>query len=324
MELTIGCGRTVSRPALPHGRGRVGFLRSDCCDSGVPQADHFVRRPERGRLALSRKEIKINILTDRDYLTNVQYRDDTNLAARQSIYVYRRPRVDLIASVLDLAGLTGRETVAEIGCGNGPYLAELARRGHTGRLLGVDLSPGMLAITRDAARPAGVTVGDAQRLPLADGGADVILAPHMLFHVPDRAAAAAEFRRVTRPAGQVLVVLNAADHLAELLALAAGAAAALGVGDPGIWDEHQRHVSMTLDPGQRLLSGVFEAVERHDFVGQLVLPRPEPVSRYIASMRVTQAMPDPAALIAAAVAGIPFGPDGTFRVTTHSGLLICR
>jgi SAM-dependent methyltransferase len=238
--------------------------------------------------------------------------------------VYQQPRIDLVATVLDLAGLTGRETVAEIGCGNGPYLAGLARRGHAGRLLGVDLSPGMLAITRAAVPPVGVTVGDAQRLPLADGGADVTLAPHMLFHVPDRAAAAAEFRRVTRPAGQVLVILNGADHLAELLALAAGTAAALCAGDPGIWDDHQRHVSLTLDPGQLLLSDVFGAVERHDFFGQLVLPGPESVSRYIASMRATQAMPDPAALTAAAVARIPFGPDGTFRVTTHCGLLICR
>jgi SAM-dependent methyltransferase len=226
--------------------------------------------------------------------------------------------------VLKLAGLTGRETVAEIGCGNGPYLAELARRGHAGRLLGLDLSPGMLASTRGAVPRVGLTVGDAQRLPMADGGADVVLAPHMLFHVPDRPAAAAEFRRVTRSAGQVLVILNAADHLAELRALAAGAAAGLGVGDPGIWDERQRHVSMTLGPGQQLLSGVFEAVERHDFLGQLVLPGPEPVSRYIGSMRTTQAMPDPAAVTAAAVSRIPFGPDGTFRVTTHSGLLICR
>jgi SAM-dependent methyltransferase len=237
--------------------------------------------------------------------------------------VYRRPQIDLVATVLDLAGLTGRETVAEIGCGNGPYLAGLARRGHAGRLLGVDLSPGMLAATRAAVPRVGVTVGDAQRLPLATGAADVVLAPHMLYHVPDRAAAAAEFRRVTRPVGAVLVTLNGADHLVELAELACATAATLGPCDPGIWDE-QRHLSMTLDSGRQLLSGVFEKVERHDFAGHLVLPRPEPVSRYIASMRATQAMRDPAAFTAAVVARIPFGPDGTFRVTAHSGLLICR
>jgi SAM-dependent methyltransferase len=230
----------------------------------------------------------------------------------------------LVANVLDLAGLTGQETVTEIGCGNGPYLTRLDRCGHAGPLLGVDLSPGMLAITRAAVPRAAVIVGDAQRLPLADDAADVTLAPHMLYHVPDRVAAAEEFRRVTRQGGHVLVTLNGADHVAEFRDLAAQAAARLGLPDTGIQAEYQTFLSMTLDVGQQLLSRVFETVERHDFMGQLVLPGAEPVSRYLASMRSTQTMPDPPAFTAAAVAGIQFGPDGAFRVTTHSGLLICQ
>jgi SAM-dependent methyltransferase len=263
-------------------------------------------------------------LTNQDYLTKVQYRDDANLSARQSIYAYQQPRIDLVAAVLDLARLTGDETVADVGCGNGVYLAALARRGHAGRLLGADLSAGMLAITRTVATAAAVTVADAQRLPLADGTADVTLAPHMLYHVPDRAAAVAEFRRVTRPGGQVLVVLNCPDHLAELGDLLTGTAAALGLPDAGMRAECGSEQSLTLDGGRQLLANVFETVERHDFVAELVLPSPEPVARYIASMRSTQVMPDPAAFTAAAVAGIPFGADGIFRVKTHPGLLICR
>ena len=79
-------------------------------------------------------------LTDRDYLRSRQYRTDANLAVRQSIYQFQRPKVDLAAAVLDLARLTGTETVADVGCGNGIYLAELTRRGHAGRAIGVDLS----------------------------------------------------------------------------------------------------------------------------------------------------------------------------------------
>jgi SAM-dependent methyltransferase len=264
------------------------------------------------------------ILTDHRYLTQVQYRDDSNLAARQSIYVHQQPRVDLVASVLDLARLGGHETVADIGCGNGIYLARLVERGHSGRLLGADLSPGMLAIARSAAPLSAVTVADAERLPLADGAADVTLAPHMLYHVPDRAAAVAEFRRVTRPGGQAVVVLNGADHLAGFGDLAAETLAALGLPDPGIRAEYGTSLSMTLDVGQQLLGQVFDEVQRHDFVAELVLRSAEPVARYIASMRATQAMPDPLAFTTAAVARIPFGSDGAFRVMTHSGLLICR
>jgi cyclopropane fatty-acyl-phospholipid synthase-like methyltransferase len=78
---------------------------------------------------------------DRSYLRDVQYRTDANLAARQSMYAYQHPRLDLAAAVLGLGGLHGEETVADVGCGNGAYLAELAARGHAGPVLGMDMSP---------------------------------------------------------------------------------------------------------------------------------------------------------------------------------------
>ena len=82
--------------------------------------------------------------TDRSCPQDVQYRTDANLAARQSIYACQQPRQDLPRLALELTALRGSETVADIGCGNGACLAELARRGHTGPVAGVDLSAGML------------------------------------------------------------------------------------------------------------------------------------------------------------------------------------
>ena len=86
--------------------------------------------------------------TDRSFLRDVQYKTDVNLVARQSIYAYQRPPADLPREIRGLAGLSGHEVVADIGCGNGRYLAELARRGHAGRVAGNDLSPGMLNAAR--------------------------------------------------------------------------------------------------------------------------------------------------------------------------------
>jgi SAM-dependent methyltransferase len=82
---------------------------------------------------------------DRSALTEVQYRTDANLGARQAIYAYQQPQLDPPREVIDLAGLTGPESVVHVGCGNGLYLAELARRQHAGPVAGLDLSPGMLA-----------------------------------------------------------------------------------------------------------------------------------------------------------------------------------
>ena len=46
----------------------------------------------------------------RSWLQDAQYRTDANLAARQSIYAYQDPRLDLPALVPGLAGLRGGGT----------------------------------------------------------------------------------------------------------------------------------------------------------------------------------------------------------------------
>jgi SAM-dependent methyltransferase len=253
--------------------------------------------------------------TDRNVLTGGQYRTDANLAARQSMYAFQRPRMDLPAAVLNLAQLDGTEMVADIGCGNGTYLAELSRRGHGGQAVGVDLSAGMLEAARGAAPRAGVLLGDASRLPLADGCADVALAPHMLYHVPDPLAAIIELRRVTRPGGRVLAVLNGADHLRELRQLVA-AELGLDVAAEG-WP-----LRLRMDEGVELLRSVFGIVERHDFSTELELTGSAPVSAYLSSMIPVQELPDPDRAVAAAVGAVPYGPDGVFRVRTHCGCLV--
>jgi 16S rRNA G1207 methylase RsmC len=63
---------------------------------------------------------------NRDYLHGTQYKTDKNLAARQSIYAYQHPRVDLAARVLDLAAPALSGTVVDVGCGNGMYPAAAA------------------------------------------------------------------------------------------------------------------------------------------------------------------------------------------------------
>jgi len=73
--------------------------------------------------------------TGQSYLRESQYKTDVNLAARQSVYAYQQPRIDLVRETLGLAALDGPEVVADVGCGNGRYLAELARRGHAGPAL---------------------------------------------------------------------------------------------------------------------------------------------------------------------------------------------
>jgi SAM-dependent methyltransferase len=253
--------------------------------------------------------------TDRSYLQHVQYRTDANLAARQSIFAFQHPRIDLPAAVLDLAGLRGDETVADVGCGNGAYLAELARRGHIGPVLGMDLSTGMLAAARRRAPAAALAAADAAALPVREHAASLTLAAHMLYHVPDPRAAVRELRRVTRPSGQVLVVLNGSNHLRELRDLIA-AALQITTSQPPLGDQ------LRLDDGQELLGSEFTSVTRHDFTSELRIPGPAPIEHYVRSMISTHDPRAPGALAAVVASRLP-ARGGQFLVRTDTGCLVC-
>lgn len=255
--------------------------------------------------------------TDRSCLRDLQYRTDANLAARQAIYAYQRPKLDLPPAVLGLVALRGDETVADVGCGNGAYLAELARRGHCGPVLGVDFSAGMLRAARSRAPRASLIAGDAGALPLRDDASRLTLAMHMLYHLPEPAVAVRELRRITRPGGRVLVVLNGEDHLRELRDLITAAVR------PSSGPEPPLRERLRLDAGETLLASQFASVARHDFTGELVVPGPGPVEDYVRSMIISQDQADPRALAAAVGGLVPAGHGQPFRIRTHTGCLVC-
>ncbi|MHB1986371.1 MAG: methyltransferase domain-containing protein [Acidimicrobiales bacterium] len=71
---------------------------------------------------------------------------------------------------------------------------------------------------------------DAVVLPFPDHVFDAVLAPHMLYHVVDRHAAAHELRRVLAPGGTCVAVTNGAGSIAARHMLGENAA---GASSPG-------------------------------------------------------------------------------------------
>ncbi len=102
-----------------------------------------------------------------------------------------------------------RGHVVDFGCGNGAQTVLLAA--FCDRVTGVDVDPVFLADFRARITAAGLqgqvraeVLADG-RIPLPDGGADVVTSFTVLEHVPDEAAALAEMRRVLRPGGRLVV-----------------------------------------------------------------------------------------------------------------------
>jgi ubiquinone/menaquinone biosynthesis C-methylase UbiE len=254
-------------------------------------------------------------VTSAEYIREQQYASETNLAARQSIYQYRTQPFRLHPAVIDLASLTGAERMLDVGCGNGAYLYELARRKHSGMVCGFDMSRGMLdGPRRNGLGPLGVA--DAQYLPFVDNAFDCVLSMHMLYHVPDRALGIREFRRVLRPGGVLLVVTNATTHMQEIDNL---------IVDAGGKSSLRNMLKFKMENGGDELREQFDDVTRHDFVGELAVTEAQPIVDYIASMQRFVTGEDAALLpvIEERLATI-MKNAGEFRITTAAGCFVCR
>jgi ubiquinone/menaquinone biosynthesis C-methylase UbiE len=88
-------------------------------------------------------------------------------------------------------------------CGTGRHTGRLISHGH--EVIGVDQSPEMLAQAAAKVPQAQFRVGDLTDLPIPDASVDLVLCALALCHLDDVGEAIAEFRRVLRPAGRLIV-----------------------------------------------------------------------------------------------------------------------
>jgi SAM-dependent methyltransferase len=114
------------------------------------------------------------------------------------------------AEYLDLLAPAPGETILDVGCGTGVVTRAVARRvAPSGRVVGLDPSPTLLAIARELAERDSLLgqidfrVGDARALPFDDATFDAALAITALSHTTDGEQALLELLRVTRPGGRI-------------------------------------------------------------------------------------------------------------------------
>jgi SAM-dependent methyltransferase len=109
------------------------------------------------------------------------------------------------------AGLAPGQTVVDLGsgAGNDVFIARAAV-GEKGRVIGVDMTPEMIAKARENAGRRGFgnvefRLGDIESLPVDDAAADVVVSNCVLNLVPDKKRAFAEIFRILKPGGHFCV-----------------------------------------------------------------------------------------------------------------------
>ena len=120
-------------------------------------------------------------------------------------------------------------TVLDVAVGTGQTLLESSKIvGQDGIVCGIDLSPKMLAITRNRVHDAALTsrvhlkLGDARQLPYREEVFDVVFNSYLLdlIDTPDIPHILAEFKRVLKPGGRLIIVsLSKGDRWITNMAL---------------------------------------------------------------------------------------------------------
>jgi ubiquinone/menaquinone biosynthesis C-methylase UbiE len=94
-------------------------------------------------------------------------------------------------------------TALDAACGTGRHAAYLAELGH--RVIGVDANAEMLAVAAKKLPELELHLSDLEALPLAEDSVDLIVCALALCHIPDLTPVFAEFARVLRPGGHLVI-----------------------------------------------------------------------------------------------------------------------
>jgi ubiquinone/menaquinone biosynthesis C-methylase UbiE len=119
---------------------------------------------------------------------------------------YRAQFADRLSEMM---GARASERAVDLACGPGTLALQFAKKVRW--VCGVDLTPAMLARARRTAESEGLgnlgfTLGDALRLPMADGALDLAVTSYSLHHMPDPAGVIREMARVVKRDGRVGII----------------------------------------------------------------------------------------------------------------------
>ena len=233
-------------------------------------------------------------MSDAQYILQNHYKDASRLDARIQLHAkYSTNTQGLHPWVFEHLHLPSTCHVLEVGCGSGQlWLVNHHRLPAGWHVTLADLSAGMLATAHRQLSPYGhalrFVVHDAQALPFAAHSFDAIIANHMLYHVPNRPAAYAEFCRVLKPSGRLYAATISRDNMRELDALVSHvhpfSSQDRAAANP-MSDRRQR-TGFNLEHGAEELSQWFAFVTLHRYADALVVPEAEPLVAYIRSIGV--------------------------------------
>lgn len=224
--------------------------------------------------------------TDPKFLKDNQYKDAHNLNARINLHrQFSTNPQDWFRWVFQQTDLITPANVLELGCGPGMlWKHNLDRITTDFHIYLSDFSPGMILEARLntslSSAPIYYMAFDAQAIPFLSSNFDMVIANHMLYHIPNRSRALSEIHRVLKPRGRLLAATNGIGHMKEIRQLLIHL-------EPNIADQTFYAFGVnefTTENGTSQLERWFSNIHIIPYEDSLEVTEAEPLLEYILSM----------------------------------------
>ncbi len=258
---------------------------------------------------------------DSENLLDDQYKNSSNLGDRAQLHNhYSSNSIGWFPWIYSFLNLQSGDKVLECGAGPGWLWQEnLDRLPEDCHITVTDFSSGMVDEAKKALEPSGFNfkfqIADVQDLRFADNSFDVVIANHMLYHVPQFEKAMRELSRVMKPNAVFIASTVGKGHMKEMHQFAIQAVPEL----EKIFETYQPNFS--LENGREKLNPWFSAVEIFNYDNELQVTEVEPVAAYIYSSSIVRDLFDShkKQLLNQMIEKIII-EKGYFPVSTNSGL----
>jgi ubiquinone/menaquinone biosynthesis C-methylase UbiE len=217
------------------------------------------------------------------------YETPQKLDDRLQLYQFGTGSSDWYQWVFQRLKLKPGDRILEIGCGNARlWQSRLAELPRDVVLVLSDFSIGMLCQARQVigVNPdVSFQLIDAESLPNKDNSFDVIVANHMLYHVPVIIGAVKEMKRGLRSGGLLYTSAPSRTHLQELKDL-------LLAFDKTLLFPNENVLRFCMENGREQLEEFFPRVTLHVYTNEITVRSAAPIVRYVLSLFDGNQYPD--------------------------------
>jgi ubiquinone/menaquinone biosynthesis C-methylase UbiE len=227
-----------------------------------------------------RGRINVSDFNESEALKKNQYHTAENINTRVLLHqLYSTNKQGFANWIFEHYALQPNQRILELGCGSGGIWKNRSIPDGVQMILS-DFSEGMLEAAKKNLKGFGFIeyqVIDAQEIPYDDDTFDIVIANHMLYHVPDIKKALSEIARVLKPDGTFYASTVGLHNMEDLTALLSGF-------DPCIdFALHSIAQAFGLETGKNQLDEFFCTVDLDRYEDSLHITEADPLADYVLS-----------------------------------------